>query len=57
MFVSLLVLRRLPDLPVDESIVHGEPGDDKIRYSNDVADWMLARTEPSNGEGGSKSKL
>lgn len=34
-------------------IVHAEPGQDKIIFANDVADWILAR----NGvAGGSRSE-
>ena len=57
MFVSSRTLYCLSGLLTDESTVHGEPGNDKIQYSNDVADWMLARTESHNGEGENKSKL
>ena len=40
------------------SIVHAEPGEDKITFANDVADWMLARVEvhqdPSPSQNNSK---
>lgn len=30
-------------------IVHAEPGQDKITFANDVADWILARTDQAAG--------
>ena len=29
--------------------VHAEPGQDKITFANDVADWILARTDEAAG--------
>lgn len=38
--------------------VHAEPGDDKITFANDVADWIIARSGPEIEDGlGAKSKL
>ena len=37
--------------------VHGEPGEDKVRYANDVADWILARQILPGADQKDKSKL
>ncbi|KAF2461404.1 Alpha/Beta hydrolase protein [Lineolata rhizophorae] len=39
-------------------VLHAEPGNDKVMFANDVADWVLARTPPLD-EGGKpvKSKI
>ncbi len=38
--------------------VHAEPGEDKIMFANDVADWILARARPEVVDGPeAKSKL
>ena len=37
--------------------VHGEPGEDKIRYANDLADWILARQMEPGTDQKDKSKL
>lgn len=31
-------------------IVHAEPGQDKIIFANDVADWILARSGAAAGQ-------
>lgn len=42
-------------------IVHAEPGQDKITYANDVADWILARngvaSKPQFSDPTAKSRL
>lgn len=38
------------------SLVHAEPGEDKITFANDVADWILARSN-ATGAQDTKSKL
>ena len=40
----------------DEDIVHSEPGEDKFQFSNDLADWMLARTGSSIGDGNGETR-
>ena len=37
-------------------VVHAEPGDDKITFANDVADWILARAGSVKISGASESK-
>ena len=37
--------------------VHGEPGEDKIRYANDVADWILARQISPGADQKDRSRL
>lgn len=38
------------------SIVHAEPGEDKITFANDIADWMLARAEVKKDPSPSQAK-
>lgn len=33
-----------------DCLVHAEPGEDKIRFANDVANWILARAHPEIGD-------
>ena len=35
----------------DRSSVHAEPGEDKLNFANDVADWVLARIPNRDSEG------
>ena len=37
-------------------IVHAEPGEDKITFANDVADWILARAEVNHDPSPSQAK-
>lgn len=37
-------------------IVHAEPGEDKITFANDVADWILARAEVNHNPSPSPAK-
>ena len=37
-------------------IVHAEPGEDKITFANDVADWILARAEVNHDPNPSQAK-
>lgn len=30
-------------------LVHAEPGEDKVTFANDVANWILARSSPGTG--------
>lgn len=30
--------------------VHSEPGEEKVKYANDVADWILARVNADSNE-------
>ena len=43
----------------DVLVVHGEPGEDKVTYANDVARWILARSgwKAKEDDPDSKSKL
>lgn len=37
-------------------IVHAEPGDDKIIFANDVADWILARSATTQSTEGQNAQ-
>lgn len=49
----------MPAVQANQTPVHGEPGEDKRIYANDVADWVLSKANSGiaqdNGE--NKSKL
>ena len=47
------------DQVLKDETVHGEPGDDKITYANDIIDWISARldSKSSTSDVESKSKL
>jgi len=37
--------------------LHAELGDDRIKYANDIADWILERASAAPGPGGASAKL
>lgn len=39
----------------NKTLVHAEPGEDRVTFANDVANWILARTDADGSE--AKSKL
>ena len=53
--------RRVAWAVADDDVVHAEPGQDKITFANDVADWILARAgaavEPASTRSPAKSRL